>query len=202
MQVLVARIGKPHGIRGEVTVQLFTDAPEERFAPGAVLDIENFNPASPAGAIAPTGTLTVKKARWNKKILVVAFEEVTNRNQAEDLRDARLTFDSASEAETDGDDEGYYEHELLDLPVYLAADIKDGYLPEEPIAIVTGLQTMPTQDLLVLENTADGEEVMIPFVEELVPAIDTEEGYIIINPPAGLLELNSDEEAEPESEQG
>lgn len=60
---------------------------------------------------------------------------------------------------------------------------------------------MPTQDLLILENTADGEEVMIPFVEELIPAIDTEEGYIIINPPAGLLELNSDdEEAEPETE--
>ncbi|WP_237221843.1 ribosome maturation factor RimM [Rothia nasimurium] len=202
MQVLVARIGKPHGIRGEVTVQLFTDAPEDRFAPGAVLTIENFNPASPAGTIAPAGTLTVKSSRWNKKILVVAFEEVTNRNQAEELRETRLTFDST--AETESDDEGYYEHELLDLPVYLASEIKDGYLPEEPIAIVTGLQTMPTQDLLVLENTADGEEVMIPFVEELVPAIDTEEGYIIINPPAGLLELNSDEddEADTENEQG
>ncbi|WP_237234365.1 ribosome maturation factor RimM [Rothia nasisuis] len=200
MQVLVARIGKPHGIRGEVTVQLFTDAPEERFAPGSVLKIDNFDPTSAAGRIAPTGALTVKSSRWNKKILVVAFEEVTNRNQAEDLRDTRLTFDSASEAETDGDDEGYYEHELLDLPVYLAADIKDGYLPEEPIAIVTGLQTMPTQDLLILENTADGEEVMIPFVEELVPAIDTEEGYIIINPPAGLLELNSDEDDEVDTE--
>lgn len=196
MQVLVARIGKPHGIRGEVTVQLFTDAPEDRFAPGAVLDIENFNPSSPAGTIAPGGTLTVKSSRWNKKILVVAFEEVTNRNQAEELRDTRLTFDSSAETDTDGDDDGYYEHELLDLPVYLAADIKDGYLPEEPIAIVTGLLTMPTQDLLVLENTADGEEVMIPFVEELVPAVDTDEGYIIINPPAGLLELNSDDESE------
>lgn len=202
MQVLVARIGKPHGIRGEVTVQLFTDAPEERFAPGAVLEIENFDPASAAGRIAPAGALTVKSSRWNKKILIVAFEEVTNRNQAEELRNTRLTFDSAAETDTKDNTEGYYEHELLDLPVYLAADIKDGYLPEEPIAIVTGLQTMPSQDLLVLENTADGEEVMIPFVEELVPAIDTEEGYIIINPPAGLLELNSDddEEAEPETE--
>ena len=46
MQVLVARIGKPHGIRGEVTVQLFTDIPEERFAPGEVLDLENFTPKS------------------------------------------------------------------------------------------------------------------------------------------------------------
>lgn len=200
MQVQVARIGKPHGIRGEVTVQLFTDSPEERFAPGSVLNIENHNPATPAGALAPAGTLTVKNSRWNKKILVVAFEEITTRNQAELLRDTRLTFNSATEA-TEDDSEGYYEHELLDLPVYLASEISDdGYLPQEPIAIVIGLQTMPTQDLMLLKNTADGSEIMIPFVEELIPAIDIEEGHVIIDPPAGLLELNSDTE-DGESEQ-
>ena len=74
MQVQVARIGKPHGIRGEVTVQLFTDAPEERFAPGATLDIEDFDANSLVGAIAPAGVLTVAGSRWNKKILVVGFD--------------------------------------------------------------------------------------------------------------------------------
>ena len=196
MQVQVARIGKPHGIRGEVTVQLFTDAPEERFAPGATLDIEDFDANSLVGAIAPAGVLTVAGSRWNKKILVVRFKEVANRNNAETMRDTRLTFDSATVGSDDED--GYYEHDLIDLPVYLAQEIgEDGYLPEEPIAHVVGLQTMPTQDLLILENVADGEEVMIPFVEELIPAIDIEEGYVVINPPAGLLELNgSDDEDE------
>ena len=46
MQVLVARIGKPHGIRGEVTVELFTDAPEERFSRGEVLHIDGFTTRS------------------------------------------------------------------------------------------------------------------------------------------------------------
>lgn len=191
MQVQVARIGKPHGIRGEVTVQLFTDAPEERFAPGSVLDIQNFSPSSPLAQIAPAGQLTVTKARWNKKILVVAFQEISNRNQAEALRETRLTFDSSSEAVTGEETEGYYEHELLDLPVYLAADVSEGYLPEQPVATVTGLQTMPSQDLLILEKE-DGQEILIPFVQELVPAVDLEEGYIIINPPAGLLDLEKD----------
>lgn len=203
MQVQVARIGKPHGIRGEVTVQLFTDNPEERFAPGSVLDIKDFSPASTTAGIAPEGTLTVAGSRWNKKILVVRFQEVTNRNQAEALRDTYLTLDTDAETPAEDDDEGYYEHDLLDLPVYLAQEIgEDGYLPAEPIAHVIGLQTMPTQDLLILENVADGEEVMIPFVEELIPAIDIDEGYIVINPPAGLLELNDDEDEdnEPASE--
>lgn len=203
MQVQVARIGKPHGIRGEVTVQLFTDNPEERFAPGSVLDIKDFTTTSPTATIAPAGVLTVAGSRWNKKILVVRFQEVTNRNQAEALRDTYLTLDTDAETTDHGDDEGYYEHDLLDLPVYLAQEIgEDGYLPDEPIAHVIGLHTLPTQDLLILETVDDEEEVMIPFVEELIPAIDIEEGYIIINPPAGLFELNDDddEDDEPASE--
>lgn len=197
MQVQVARIGKPHGIRGEVTVQLFTDNPEERFAPGSVLDIKDFTTTSPTATIAPAGVLTVAGSRWNKKILVVRFQEVTNRNQAEALRDTYLTLDTDAETTDHGDDEGYYEHDLLDLPVYLAQEIgEDGYLPDEPIAHVIGLHTLPTQDLLILETVEDEEEVMIPFVEELIPAIDIEEGYIIINPPAGLFELNDDDDDE------
>lgn len=197
MQVQVARIGKPHGIRGEVTVQLFTDNPEERFAPGSVLDIKDFITTSPTATIAPAGVLTVAGSRWNKKILVVRFQEVTNRNQAEALRDTYLTLDTDAETPDQGDGEGYYEHDLLDLPVYLAQEIgEDGYLPDEPIAHVIGLHTLPTQDLLILETVEDEEEVMIPFVEELIPAIDIEEGYIIINPPAGLFELNDDDDDE------
>ena len=79
MKVQVARVGKPHGIRGEVTVQLFTDAPEERFAPGARLLLE------PPVALAPGGVVTVRRARWNKAVLVVALEEVADRNGAKAL---------------------------------------------------------------------------------------------------------------------
>ena len=68
MQLQVARIGKPHGIRGEVTVQVLTDAPEDRFVPGVEFVVE------PASA----GPLTVSRARWNKDILLLAFDGISD----------------------------------------------------------------------------------------------------------------------------
>ena len=206
MQVVVARIGKPHGIRGEVTVQLFTDAPQERFARGEVLRIENFKPGSAAASVAPTGELTVAGARWNKKILVVRFDEVTTRNQAEELRGSRLVYEVP---EDEGDEEGFYEQELVDLPVYLLADVPEGESPVDnpavgkPLGKVTGLQTMPVQDLLLIKlarsprlASGAGEEIMIPFVEEIVPEVvpstENEPGFVLLTPPAGLIDLVED----------
>lgn len=206
MQVVVARIGKPHGIRGEVTVQLFTDAPQERFARGEVLGIENFAPGSAAASVAPTGELTVAGARWNKKILVVRFDEVTTRNQAEELRGTRLVYEVP---EDDGEEEGFYEQELVNLPVYLLADVPEGESPVdnpavgEPLGKVTGLQTMPVQDLLLIKlarsprlASGAGEEIMIPFVEEIVPEVvpstEEEPGFVLLTPPAGLIDLVED----------
>lgn len=208
MQVVVARIGKPHGIRGEVTVQLFTDAPQERFARGGVLGIENFAPGSAAASVAPTGELTVAGARWNKKILVVRFDEVTTRNQAEELRGTRLVYEVP---EDDGEEEGFYEQELVNLPVYLLADVPEGESPVdnpavgEPLGQVTGLQTMPVQDLLLIKlarsprlASGAGEEIMIPFVEEIVPEVvpstEEEPGFVLLTPPAGLIDLVEDAE--------
>lgn len=208
MQVVVARIGKPHGIRGEVTVQLFTDAPQERFARGEVLGIENFAPGSAAASVAPTGELTVAGARWNKKILVVRFDEVTTRNQAEELRGTRLVYEVP---EDDGEEEGFYEQELVNLPVYLLADVPEGESPVDnsavgkPLGQVTGLQTMPVQDLLLIKlarsprlASGAGEEIMIPFVEEIVPEVvpstEEEPGFVLLTPPAGLIDLVEDAE--------
>lgn len=208
MQVVVARIGKPHGIRGEVTVQLFTDAPQERFARGEVLGIENFVPGSVAASVAPTGELTVAGARWNKKILVVRFDEVTTRNQAEELRGTRLVYEVP---EDDGEEEGFYEQELVNLPVYLLADVPEGESPVDnpavgkPLGKVTGLQTMPVQDLLLIKlarsprlASGAGEEIMIPFVEEIVPEVvpstEEEPGFVLLTPPAGLIDLVEDAE--------
>lgn len=172
MRLQVARIGKPHGIRGEVTVQVLTDAPEERFVKGEVLHVSG----------GPVSTLTVKNARWNKAILLLSFVEINDRNAAETLRGSRLEIEA--DAEPDDDSDEWYEHDLLDLKVML-----DG----KQVGVVTGLRTNPAQDLLVFEDT-DGEEVYLPFVDEFVPEIDTEAGTLTITPPAGLLELNSEEE--------
>ncbi|WP_104118568.1 ribosome maturation factor RimM [Arthrobacter sp. B1805] len=169
MEVLVARIGKPHGIRGEVTVQLFTDAPEDRFEPGETFRVED----------AVVSALTVAKARWNKDILIVGFEQVADRNQAETLRGARLFIDS--DTTSDDEDDAWYEHELVGLDVRV-----DG----EAVGKVTALRTMAVQDLLVVE-LADGHEALVPFVEAIVPEVNVVDGFVVVVPPAGLFDLNT-----------
>ena len=171
MRMQVARIGKPHGIRGEVTVQVLTDAPEERFVKGARFHVVG----------GPLKELTVSSARWNKAILLLGFEEIADRNAAETLRQARLEFDTEEAAEED--DDQWYEHELVDLKVML-----DG----EQVGVITELRTGTAQDLLVFEDN-DGHEVFLPFVEEFVPQIDIEAGTMTITPPAGLLEVNRED---------
>lgn len=170
MKVQVARIGKPHGIRGEVTVQVLTDAPEDRFVPGTDLEVE---PVS-------LGPLTVSGARWNKTILLLAFEQINTRNEAETLRGAKVFIDS-DEVEDD-DDDAWYEHELVGLSARVGSEV---------VGKVVGLNTMPVQDLLIIEN-ADGEEILVPFVTEIVPEVNVEAGYVLLTPPNGLFDVNSE----------
>jgi 16S rRNA processing protein RimM len=176
MQLQVARIGKPHGIRGEVTVQVLTDAPGDRFVPGTRFVVE------PASA----GPLTVESARWNKDILLLAFEEVETRNDAETLRGAKL-FIETEELEDDDDDEGWYEHELVGLDVRV---------DDKVVGKVSALHTLPVQDLIVVTSN-EGKEILVPFVEQIVPEVNVGEGFILVTPPAGLFEVNADEEAGP-----
>ncbi|MDQ0276799.1 16S rRNA processing protein RimM [Arthrobacter silviterrae] len=170
MQVQVARIGKPHGIRGEVTVLVLTDAPDSRFAAGAQFAVEP----------AKLGPLTVASSRWNKDILLLGFEGTTTRNEAELLRGATLFFDS----DDDGDDDAWYEHELLDLEVRVGTEV---------VGKVAGLRTLPVQDLLIVEDN-DGDEVLVPFVDEIVPEVNLEDGYVRLTPPDGLFSVNKDVE--------
>jgi 16S rRNA processing protein RimM len=173
MQLQVARIGKPHGIRGEVTVQVLTDAPGDRFVPGTEFVVE------PASA----GPLTVNSARWNKDILLLGFEEIGTRNEAETLRGAKL-FIETEELDED-DDEGWYEHELVGLEARIGSSV---------VGKVTALNTMPVQDLLMI-TTPEGKEILVPFVEQIVPEVNVEEGFILLTPPDGLFELNAEDEA-------
>lgn len=168
--VRVARIGKPHGIRGEVTVQVFTDDPDARFAPGERLVVRDGAPGLPA-------ELTVTRARWNKQILVVGFGESPDRNAAEALRGTQLF----AAPEDRGEDGEWYEDDLLDLAVEA-----DG----RRIGTVTGLTTGPAQDLLEIAVDGREEPVLVPFVEEIVPEVDEERGVVVLTPPPGLLDLN------------
>ena len=178
MQLQVARIGKPHGIRGEVTVQVLTDAPEDRFVPGTEFVVE------PASA----GPLTVDSARWNKDILLLGFAGIETRNQAETLRGAKL-FIETQELDED-DDEGWYEHELVGLEARVGSQV---------VGKVAALHTMPVQDLLVIEG-ADGKEILVPFVEQIVPEVNVAGGFVLLTPPDGLFDINSDDAGSGEPE--
>jgi 16S rRNA processing protein RimM len=169
--VVVARIGKPHGLRGEVTVQLHTDDPESRFALGAVLDTR----AAPGSGV--PRALTVRSTRVHKGTWLLGFEEIPDRTGAESLRGTRLV--APAQPTEDGD--GWYEEELVGLTV---VDRHGARLGE-----VTGLEVGPAQDLLVVRLDT-GTDAYLPFVEAIVPEVDIEGGRVVVDPPDGLLELN------------
>ncbi|MFT4147575.1 MAG: ribosome maturation factor RimM [Micrococcaceae bacterium] len=165
MKVKIARIGKPHGVRGEVTAQLFTDQPEQRFSKGTVIETSK------------DSTLTVKGHRWNKDRILLSFEEINNRNQAEEMRNI-LLFAEAVAAEAN--DDAWYPHEIEGLDVEYQG---------KKIGTVQHMEVREAQDLLTIE-LEDHREALVPFVEEIVPVVDIEQGKIEITPPQGLLDEN------------
>ncbi|MFJ3700357.1 MULTISPECIES: ribosome maturation factor RimM [Streptomyces] len=175
MQLVVARIGRAHGIKGDVTVEVRTDEPELRLGPGAVLATE------PAHA----GPLTIETGRVHSGRLLLRFEGVRDRSAAEALRNILLIAEVDPE-ELPDDPEEFYDHQLMDLDVVLG----DG----TEIGRITEISHLPSQDLFIVER-ADGSEVMIPFVEEIVTEIDLEEQRIVIEPPPGLIDESEAEVA-------
>jgi 16S rRNA processing protein RimM len=168
VQLVVGRIGRAHGIKGEVTVEVRTDEPEQRLGPGAVLATD------PASA----GPLTIETGRVHSGRLLLRFEGVKDRTGAEALRNTLLIAE-VDPTELPEDPEEFYDHQLMDLDVVTVDGTAVGRISE--------ISHLPYQDLLVVKRP-DGSEVMIPFVEEIVPEIDLEEQRAVINPPPGLLD--------------
>lgn len=168
MQLVVARVGRAHGIKGEVTVEVRTDEPELRLGPGAVLATDP-----------PTaGPLTIETGRVHSGRLLLRFEGVRDRTGAEALRNILLIADVDPEELPEGEDE-YYDHQLMDLDVVLV----DG----TEVGRITEISHLPSQDLFVVERP-DGSEVYVPFVQEIVVEIDLEEQRAVIDPPPGLID--------------
>ena len=170
--VQISRIGKAHGLRGEVTVELFTSDPQGRLAPGATLVTE----ATPGSGVPKT--LTVASARDHNGTWLIGFDGIPDRTGAEGLRGTRLRAPRAVPADDEAD--GYYESDLVGLAVRDPAGESLG----EVIALVTGT----AQDRLVL-RLLDGVEVEVPFVEAIVPIVEVAGGYVVVDAPAGLFDL-------------
>lgn len=175
MIVTVARIGKAHGLRGEVTVELRSDDPQARFAVGNVLDTK-----AARGSGVPRA-LTVRSARRHNGIWLVAFDEIPDRTGAESLRGTLLQYDADTDDATEDDEEGWYEHELVGLPVVDQTGTTIGE--------VVALHTRTAQDLLEVKHR-DGRTGLIPFVEAIVPVVDVPGRRIVIDAPDGLFDLD------------
>jgi 16S rRNA processing protein RimM len=173
--VVVARIGKPHGLRGEVTVRLHTDEPERRLAPGSVLATE----ADPGTGV--PRELTVRSARVHRGIWLLGFAEVPDRTGAEGLRGTRLVIDAGDAAVAAPEDEDTFAEEDL---VGLAAHDTTG----ERIGAVVGLELGAAQDRLLV-RLDDGRQGAVPFVAALVPEVDLAGGRVVLDAPAGLFDL-------------
>ncbi|MDR6939100.1 ribosome maturation factor RimM [Arcanobacterium hippocoleae] len=165
MQLTVAIIGAAHGLKGEVKLDLRTDVPEQRIQTGLAYETDP----------ADFGPLEIVNVRKYKESVFVKFAQITDRSAAESLRGVKLVIESDEiEAEADA----WYPHELIGLE---ALD-PEGY----ELGIVTGLQPMPMQDLLIVTEQ-DGRMVQVPFVKEIVTEVDIDDHCVVIDAPPGLF---------------
>jgi 16S rRNA processing protein RimM len=181
-EVVVARVGRPHGLRGELSVELRTDEPERRFADGAVLDVR---PASGRPTDGDPARLTVVASRTHQDRLLVTFAEVGDRTAAERLRGALLVTDVGGQAPEDPEE--FYDHQLVGLAVVTVEGTPSGTVAE---VVHTG-----AQDLLVVRRPGR-EDALVPFVAALVPEVDLAAGRVVVADRPGLLEPLPDEPVE------
>lgn len=173
MQLVVATIGRAHGLRGEVAIDVRTDAPEERLVVGTRMQTD------PERA----GPLTVAGTRHQGERWFVFFTGVTDRTGAEALRGVGLLFDAADSVEEDA----WYPYELTGL----RAERPDGTLVGE----VIGLERLPAQDALVVREVS-GVRTLVPFVRAIVPVVDVAGGRVVVDAPTGLLAADADADAD------
>lgn len=165
IRVVVGRIGRAHGVRGEVAIDVRTDEPDRRFAPKSAL-------------VAADRTLTVSKMRWHSGRLLVAFTEFADRTAAESLRGTVLEADVDPD-ELPSDEGEFYDRQLIGLEVRNAADVV--------IGTITSIAHHGEQDTLVLRS-GSGDEILVPFVSEIVPIVDLPAGYVVVTDVPGLLD--------------
>jgi 16S rRNA processing protein RimM len=170
VEVVVGRIGKPHGVRGEVAVEIRTDDPDGRFADGAVLATDP----------PERGPLVVQQSRPHAGRLLVLFDGVADRTAAAALRGTLLTVDTSGDPPLDDPDE-FYDHQLIGLAVETAGG--------EVVGEVVDVLHPPGPDLLVVRRPA-GDEALIPFVADMVPSVDLASRRVVVDPPRGLLDLD------------
>jgi 16S rRNA processing protein RimM len=171
MDLVVGRVVKAHGVTGEVVVEIRTDDPDTRFAPGTILRGQ--------AKRGPEGRYVVDSARQHSGRLLVRLDGVADRNAAESLKGTLFVVDSADLPPIEEPDE-YYDHQLEGLQVRTTAGAQVGTVAE----------VLHTAAGELLSVRTDGGEVLVPFVSAIVTSVSLADQFIEIDPPEGLLELD------------
>ena len=176
-QLRVGRLVKAHGLKGALKLELYTDDPDGRFAPGA-----SFTLQVPESSPWHGKTLTVREFRWMNSHPVVFFEGIEDRSGAESVVRAILWIEQDAAA-IEPEDDAWYDHQLMGLDV-----VRDGTV----VGRVVRVDHLPAQDLLIVAATGDDREVLVPFVKAIVPEVDVAAGRVVVTPPPGLFEDAAD----------
>jgi 16S rRNA processing protein RimM len=169
--LLVGRIARAHGNRGQVIVNLETDFPEARFTVGQVLHV---------GVGAGWEPRRIESVRFHQGRPVIAFEGVDSMNAAEALAGAELKISTADVAPLP---EGtFYHHDLV------GCEVRDR--GSHVIGHVTGIEGTMERSRLIVDGPG-GKDVLIPMVAEICVKVDPAARVIVIDPPEGLLDLNA-----------
>jgi 16S rRNA processing protein RimM len=169
LQLVVGRIGRAHGVSGEVAVVVRTDDPDSRFVDGTALRTDPVE----------RGPLTIASSRWHSGRLLITFAGVSDRAGAESLTGTMLVVD-IEDLPALSDPEEFYDHDLVGLSAVDTAGTALGTVAD----VIHG----PGSDLLAITRT-DGGETLVPFVKAIVPTVDVAAGRLVIDPPDGLFEL-------------
>ena len=173
----VCRIGRAQGLKGEVTVQVFTDEPDYRFEPGSLLYTRD---SEQEFEVAHSRTF---KNRW-----IIHFEGVDDRAAAEALNGTVL-YGEADDPEDMLEEDAWYPKDLLGLEARFAESnmlgAPAGQKVGKVVDVIEGAQYLLK---IRLDKPVDGEtSTLVPFVDQLVPDIDLEDGYLTRDPPGGLI---------------
>ncbi|WP_431072915.1 ribosome maturation factor RimM [Microbacterium phyllosphaerae] len=168
-QLRVGRLVKAHGLKGALKLELYTDNPERRFTPGAEFTLQ-VPEASPWHG----KTVVVREYRVMNGNPVVFLEDVDDREGAETLVRAILWIDQDDD---EVEDDAWFDHQLVGLDV-----VRD----EVVVGKVVRVEHFPAQDLLIVRS--GDQDIMVPFVQAIVPSVDVRAGRVIVTPPPGLFE--------------
>lgn len=168
-QLRVGRLVKAHGLKGALKLELYTDNPERRFTPGAEFTLQ-VPEASPWHG----KTVVVREYRVMNGNPVVFLEDVDDREGAETLVRAILWIDQDDD---EVEDDAWFDHQLVGLDV-----VRD----ETIVGKVVRVEHFPAQDLLIVRS--GDQDIMVPFVQAIVPTVDVRAGRVTVTPPPGLFE--------------